>query len=212
MKNNLNYIIKNHSSQYDFVTADGGFDYSVDFNKQEENSINLIFCEILYALILQKSNGSFILKIFDSFHVVTVEMLYVLCVFYKDVTIYKPSTSREANSEKYIICRGYTMLQNRDKIIKSLIESFDKIKTSGLKKIFKHDMNDYFLNRIKEMNAVFGQQQIESISLTLNHIKENSLQNKERIEKIKMMNVRRCVKWCIANEQKYQEFLVGMYE
>ena len=56
--------VKNGSDNYnccDFITADGGFDYSVDFNKQEEISVNLIFCEILYALILQKQDGCFIL-------------------------------------------------------------------------------------------------------------------------------------------------------
>ena len=61
-KHNLLYLMKTQKNKYDFITADGGFDYSIDFNKQEELSINLIFCEMLYALVLQKPGGSFVLK------------------------------------------------------------------------------------------------------------------------------------------------------
>ena len=48
----------------EIITADGGFDFSIDFNKQETLSIKLIFCQICYAIALQKSGGTFILKIF----------------------------------------------------------------------------------------------------------------------------------------------------
>ena len=84
---NLEFFKQNYYNKFDFVTGDGGFDYSVDFNSQEKNSINLIFCEILYALIIQKVNGSFVLKIFDSFHNMTIQLLYLLCYFYKVIFI-----------------------------------------------------------------------------------------------------------------------------
>ena len=38
----------------DFITGDGGFDYSIDFNKQELLSVNLIFVQVTYGLFLQK--------------------------------------------------------------------------------------------------------------------------------------------------------------
>ena len=44
------------------ITADGGFDFSIDFNKQEEIGFNLIFAQVCYALTMQKHNGHFILK------------------------------------------------------------------------------------------------------------------------------------------------------
>ena len=31
------------------ITADGGFDFSIDFNKQEQLSSRLIFCEIVFS-------------------------------------------------------------------------------------------------------------------------------------------------------------------
>ena len=43
----------------DLVTADGGFDFSTNFNKQEQSSLRIIFCEIVTALSVQKKGGAF---------------------------------------------------------------------------------------------------------------------------------------------------------
>ena len=50
----------------DYITADGGFDFSVDFNKQEDMSLKLIITQIFYALIMQKKGGNFIIRKFKS--------------------------------------------------------------------------------------------------------------------------------------------------
>ena len=198
-KHNLDYIKTNHKNKYDFITADGGFDYSVDFNKQEENSINLIFCEILYALILQKQNGSFVLKLFDMFHETTLEMIYLLSYFYKQVFVYKPNTSREANSEKYIVCKGFQKKQNYDQIIEKLSQNFIDLSYQKIRKIFTFQLNSYFLSKIQEINAIYGQQQVENILSTINHIQEKT--NKEKLEKIKLNNLEKCVVWCKQHNQ-----------
>ena len=49
------------------VTGDGGFDFSLDFNKQEQLSYRLIFCEIVCAFTVQKKGGHFVCKMFDTF-------------------------------------------------------------------------------------------------------------------------------------------------
>ena len=56
-----------YASSMNIVTGDGGFDFSIDFNKQEMNISKLLFAQVCYALILQKKGGSFVLKIFDCF-------------------------------------------------------------------------------------------------------------------------------------------------
>ena len=72
-------IYMENKNTMDIVTADGGFDFSLDFNQQENMATQLIFCEVFYALAVQKQGGSFILKIFDVFHKTTVDILYI-CV------------------------------------------------------------------------------------------------------------------------------------
>ena len=61
---NIYYLVKTLGRQsVDLVTADGGFDFSSDFNNQEDLSLKLIYCKILTAILIQKESGSFILKI-----------------------------------------------------------------------------------------------------------------------------------------------------
>jgi 23S rRNA U2552 (ribose-2'-O)-methylase RlmE/FtsJ len=89
------------------VTADGGFDFSGDFNAQETASARLLLCEVYAALRLQATGGAFVLKMFDVRSDDTVALLYALRLCYTDVRILKPLTSRPANSEKYALCTGF---------------------------------------------------------------------------------------------------------
>lgn len=98
---------RNIPNSCDIVTADGGFDYSSDFNEQEEASLPLIMCEVYTASIVQRVGGAFILKIFDISHQRMFQIIYFLYQSYDNVYFTKPFTSRPANSEKYIVCIGY---------------------------------------------------------------------------------------------------------
>ncbi len=91
----------------DIVTADGGFDFSFDFNKQEHHAIKLIYCEIVTALAVQKVGGMFVCKLFDLYTIFTVKLMYLIKSLYTDVRFFKPSTSRPANSEKYLVATGF---------------------------------------------------------------------------------------------------------
>ena len=210
-KHNLLYLMKTQKNKYDFITADGGFDYSIDFNKQEELSINLIFCEMLYALVLQKPGGSFVLKIFDIFYETTTEILYLLSYFYKQVFVYKPNTSREANSEKYIICKGFIIGENYNSIVQKLIENFHDLSKQKIHKIFNFDLNSYFLSKIQEINAIYGQQQVENILNTINSIQDDNCNHKDKLIKIKQTNIERCIKWCKKNNQPVYSMIIQQY-
>ena len=53
-KENLEYYYNNMFNSVDLVTGDGGFDFSLDFNNQETNSLKLILVQVIYALCIQK--------------------------------------------------------------------------------------------------------------------------------------------------------------
>ena len=90
----------------DIVTADGGFED--ESNTKEVAHSKLFFHEILYALLFQKSEGHFVLKIYDIYHRLTYELIGILRIHYREVYIHKPATSRQANNEKYVICKYFT--------------------------------------------------------------------------------------------------------
>ena len=79
---NFTYVVDKYGSAMDFITADGGFDFSVDFSHQEEMAADLIFAQIAYAVCLQKPNGCFVLKVFDMFTKDTIDMLALLSSLY----------------------------------------------------------------------------------------------------------------------------------
>jgi len=192
-----------YRNRMDIITADGGFDFSVDFNNQENMAIQLIICEVFYALAMQKPGGTFILKIFDVFHKPTVDILYLLCYYYTNVSIMKPYTSRVANSEKYLVCQGFRVCDS-GKIIEQFSSIFPEMIRGGamtLTSLLKQEHDLYFLNKIEEMNAMVSFQQIENITSTLSIITNH--RNAEKIEHYKKSNMNKCVAWCEQYEIPY---------
>lgn len=172
-KENLKFCYEKYNHSINYITADGGFDFSIDFNKQEDLSFKLILTQIFYAILMQKKNGTFILKIFDIFKYKTIEIIYLLSILYENTYIYKPNTSRIANSEKYIICKNFKLINlNLDY---NIINNFDYIldNINNIYSLFNFDLPKLFINKIEEINAIYGQQQIENINTTLNIIREN---------------------------------------
>lgn len=88
------------------VTADGGFDFSRNFNFQEEFALHIVTSQVCAALHLQAPDGAFVLKVYDIHTPAVVLVLASLCRVYREVFVVKPLTSRPANSEKYVICAG----------------------------------------------------------------------------------------------------------
>jgi 23S rRNA U2552 (ribose-2'-O)-methylase RlmE/FtsJ len=202
---NFLYCADKYKNKMDIVTADGGFDFSVDFNRQESMATQLVLCEVFYALAIQKPGGTFILKIFDVFHKATVDILYILSYYYNNVSIVKPYTSRIANSEKYVICQGFK-IANSTQIIQQFASIFHFIQSAAddmggggggggvLASLLPFDHDLYFLNRIEEMNAMVSFQQIENITSTLSIITNH--RNAEKLEQYKRTNVNKCIAWC----------------
>lgn len=188
---NLKYCLKKYKGQIDFVTADGGFDFSTDFNKQESAGLKLLLAQIIYAFAVQKKGGYFIIKFFDTFTQPSIDILYILAIAYNNIQIIKPHTSRHANSEKYIICNDFCLTDSKPLVNKLARILFNN--TQLPYKILKIPPPCYFVIRLEECNAILGQQQIESIANTLSLI-ENT--RNDKIENMKKTNIQKCIHWC----------------
>ena len=210
---NLRDCFTRYNGSMDLITADGGFDFSVDFNHQEKVSGKLVFCQIAFAIAMQKKNGNFIIKFFDTFTQMSLDLLFILSNVYDQVYFVKPNTSRYANSEKYIVCKGFR-LENSEELVKRLHSVFKTFPVEGnMKRILSIDIPYIFTSRVEEYNAIFGQQQIESITSTLNLIDNNKY---DRLDTMKKTNIQKCVNWCQKYKLPYNKvitsnniFLVG---
>jgi hypothetical protein len=204
---NFEYCINKYGSSIDLITGDGGFDFSMNFNNQEQDMTKLLFAQICYALCMQKQEGSFVLKIFDSFTSSTIDMIYILCSFYKKVYITKPQTSRYANSEKYIVCKGF-LFDNNKYFYKYVHNSFcQMINTMDyINRFLSIPISHFFTTKLEEYNSVFGQQQIENIYYTLTLIENKNKNDKsDKIDNIVKLNTQKCIQWCIKHNISYYD-------
>ena len=191
---NYNYCKDHFMNSMDIITADGGIDVSNDFNKQEKLVSKLLVAEIIYAVTMQKKGGHFILKIFDIFSKLTVDMLYLLSCLYSEVYITKPHTSRLANSEKYIVCKNF-LLDDSSGLYEVFCNEFSKLDTSDeIQSILNLEHDYYFLNKIEEINVVLGQRQLENIITTLNVISNRN--NYDKIDSMKKLHIQKSIIWC----------------
>jgi len=253
---NFVHCVLKYGSSMDLITADGGFDFSKDFNRQEISITNLLWGQVCYALCLQKQGGSFVLKIFDIFYEHTVHILYILSSFYGEVNVCKLKTSRIGNSEKYVVCKNFKYASYYE-YYPIIYESFNRIKQTssegmdmrcwgGMEKMVDiyalsfedkssldntrtptrvsrsgvltkdHQFSNpetyiwrllnctiprHFTKQVEDINAIFGQQQIENIHYTISLIDKQPKQDK--LDQLVKQNVTKCVNWCIEHSIAY---------
>ena len=187
----------------DIITADGAFDCSDDFNKQERSSAKLIFCEIVLALSNQKIHGSFIIKIFDIFDIITVKILYLLSIYYNDVFITKPLTSREGNSEKYIVCQNFKGIDNKEIIkLNSLISLWNNCNDYVID-LFDFDLPENIIKDITDINDSIVNRQITSLNRGIKIIKNGIEQ--QTVKLIETRQIQMAIKWCKKYQIRYEK-------
>jgi len=164
----------------DLVTADGGFDWD-DENYQEQEAYMLVLGEIIGALRVQNKEGSFVLKIFETFTLTSLKMIYLLSSFYEKVYICKPMFSRESNSEKYVVCKGFKYDQKKDKSkLKSRISQLEFILENMRTDQYVQDifpnltLPDDYIKMFQFMNITIANKQQIMINKIVTYIKENN--------------------------------------
>ena len=192
---NFQYCIEKYGNTMDYITGDGGFDFSVDFNRQEESMNRLLFAQIAYALCMQKKGGTFILKIFDSFMQHTIDFIALLSSSYKRVYLTKPQTSRYANSEKYLVCMDFLDAITNKNILYDQFQRICANPTATIIQILNKPIPYFFIQKIEEYNAIYGQKQIHNINFTISIIENKYKQDK--IDELVKSNVQKSVDWCM---------------
>lgn len=174
IKHFANLFIGNNKA--DLVTADGGFDFSTNFNKQEHSSLRIIFCEIVTALTIQKRGGSFVCKIYDSYTHMSISFLFLLQCLYEKVNITKPFTSRPANSEKYLVCQHFKGISpdllTRLHIIVGTWETIENMNEIIYQIIDFNIIPKQFISFIDKYNTSYFNQQKNNIEKTLDFIEQ----------------------------------------
>lgn len=88
-------------------TADGGFDFSVDYGNQEQMAFPLLLASFTIGLGCLAKGGTMIIKLFDIYSKATQDIFLGTARLFEKFMIYKPATSRPCNSERYFIGVNY---------------------------------------------------------------------------------------------------------
>ncbi len=195
-----NYIKCFQKQKAHIVTADGGFDYSADFNGQEINSCQIIYSECVVAMNILKEKGTFICKVFDLFTTTMMRILYLLFMNFEEVYFYKPETSRPANSEKYLVCIGYkNLLSDEDKsYLIYLIQQF-QMGLSTIKDVETFDILGMripgtFFKSIRDYNQLYIEQQKFYLKKTIDLAFERL--SKDEYDKLIRTQIKNATDWC----------------
>lgn len=201
-KSNLDYL-RDTLPKMDVITADGGFDFSSDFNNQEELSLRLILCEIYAAIQMQAIGGHFILKIYDIFNTYTIKTICLLKKYYKTIYVVKPLSSRPANSEKYLVCADFA---GKDDVLDELIANYN---FANLRAFFhKIPYISSVLHDIVCYNVYYTFRQVYYIEETIRYITDfgkNFFDDKikEKLNKIQVKHRQKAIDWCIKYNLEY---------
>ena len=78
-----------------------GFSVEGQENIQEVLSKRLYMCQMMVALGVLRAEGRFVCKLFDLTTPFSAGLVYLAARVFRRVTLFKPLTSRPANSERY---------------------------------------------------------------------------------------------------------------
>ena len=180
LQKTINNVLVKFPSGLDFITADGGFEIKL-FNAQEILSAQLLLCEIYLAISTQKIGGTFVIKFFDMFSHNSNIYYFLLCSVYEYTKIIKPKTSRNCNSERYIVCYNFKGSPEIKYFLLNIILNF-KVNDSMTTIVYPtFDFTKYplFIKKIGTFNNLILHEQIKTIheSIKMVHTKNAYIQN-----------------------------------
>ncbi len=158
---NIKHTLKYIKKPVQVYTSDLGFGVSEDYNKQEELHMLANFGQIISGLYLLQDGGNLITKQYTYFHPSTIAMIALLSGLFKKFYICKPHTSKEDNSEIYLVGLGldkktygaikdklFDLLESRD-VTKPILKS--KKYTPAFKAMIEESANQIYTRQIKKI-------------------------------------------------------------
>ncbi|XP_028408922.1 cap-specific mRNA (nucleoside-2'-O-)-methyltransferase 1-like [Dendronephthya gigantea] len=169
-----------------FVMGDGGFSVAGQENFQEVLTKRLVLCQFLCAMSVLRKGGYFLCKTFDLFTPFSIGLVYLLYRAFDHVCLHKPVTSRPANSERYVICKG--LRENTEEICSYLFfinEELGRLErtNSDILEVVPLDMlkNDQtFYSYVRNSNESLGENQINALKKLRAYVQNVTLVGKDQ--------------------------------
>lgn len=160
----------------------------------DTRSMLIRLCTIL---VYQTNNGVLIWKIGDCFTPLMLDIIYFISSFYHKTYFIKPTIMDVSKSEKYMVCKGFCPSTSiyetsyMDKIM-SLYHTISNSK-EPIYRILSNPIPFFFLNKLEEINMIFGQVQLEQIHAILLLIGHKF--KPEKIQYASKINIHKSIEW-----------------
>jgi hypothetical protein len=176
-------------------TADGGFDFSSDYNAQEDSIFPLLLAEFLIGLQVLEVGGCLVVKCFDTMERSTLDLLWIVSRCFAEWSILKPQTSRAGNAERYFIGKG--RLSNIGDSLEFLQKVQSEKRWAG--PLVEIDAADQGTWRIWRDKVLGFQEQIEHMEYTIIRKTLDLIHAHDfsRIRSLVRDNVQRSIQWCM---------------
>jgi 23S rRNA U2552 (ribose-2'-O)-methylase RlmE/FtsJ len=170
-------------------TADGGFDFSNDYNAQEDVIFPLLLAEILIGIQVLQKGGCFIVKCFDTTERQTLELLWLTSQCFREWSIVKPRTSRAGNAERYFIGKGF--LGNVEDIL-ACMKDVQAMKSWNAP-LLDMELPKEWVSAVLGFQEEIEMQEIAIIQATLDLIHQNDF---VKVRGFVRENIKRSIQWC----------------
>ena len=100
--NFISFVLDKEPNGVNLVVGDGAFD--ITYEDQEFKSSRLLLTQVIVGISCTKINGNFVVKVLDTITQFSAQIIYILSLCFKSISLFKPISSRPANSERYLVC------------------------------------------------------------------------------------------------------------
>jgi hypothetical protein len=181
--------------------------------KKEILQDNQRYCkELLYILqnicdTFQKSD-SCVIVLDHLFLKPIAEFLFVMSSLFAKTFLVKPSISNPTTFEKFLICQNFQLTGMKTENFKTKIhEAIETIKLNPLlniSSILSCEIPVYFINKLEDINVVFGQNQIDVLHQIINIA--NSKNKDEKIDNLQKHGIQKSCQWCDKFDVPYNKY------
>jgi hypothetical protein len=199
------FIVNTYNKQLDLLIC--------EFNTSDYNDINKYINNMLLIFTIitkyQTSHGTCIIKIDNVFYKAIIDIIFIFSAIYDKVYLIKPSISQITKGDRYIVCKSYNPIQSNliKQIEKQIISRLTEktISKSYVGALLQNEIPYFFLNKLEEINAVIGQQQLEAYDQIINIFK--STNREEKIDLLKRSHIQKSIQWCEKNNISHNKFI-----
>ena len=140
----------------DLYTSDIGIGMDHEtFLKQEEMEAPLNLGQIICGMRTLREGGHLVCKTFMFFSPFSMSLLYLTSQCFDEFCVYKPETSRAANSEVYLVGKGYHW---NDDILAKLMHTLTTWDAAYMNEYMVPVPEDFYLTMVLALNRIYRRQ------------------------------------------------------